>query len=133
MTVLFVFIVAVILAVLIARYNESNKLFKILLCSLLLGMAGGTIAVKLFKDSKKDNNTTQVAPMQASPSVVLNMDALLLGDTLAKPAKPAGKATLPDRDSSITNVPSKCSGEIRAQPKCKSCIRGGPLGYWDSG
>lgn len=133
MTALFVFTVAIILAVLIARYNESNKLFKILFISLLLGMAGGAIAIKLLHDDK-NNGTTQVAPTQGSPMVVFDMDAMLFGDTLAIEAKPASEGSLPDSYSSVSIAPSKCAGEIRAQPKNASPFnKGGPLKYYDSG
>lgn len=134
MTALFVFIAALIIIGLISRYNESNKLFKVLFISLLLGMAGGAIGMKLFKaNTKNDNGTTQVSPMQASPMVVFDLDAAITGDTLDVPSKPAGKEYMPVRDSFSINAPSSCSGEIRAQPKVSPHSRGGPKGYQDSG
>ena len=133
MTALFVFIAALILIGLISRYNESNKLFKVLFISLLLGMAGGAIATKFICSDSENNGTTQVSPMQASPMVVFDLDAAMIGDTLAIPAKPAGKEYMPVRDSFSINAPSSCSGEIRAQPNKSPNSRGGPNGYQDSG
>jgi disulfide bond formation protein DsbB len=133
MTALFVFIVAVILIMLIARYNESNKLFKVLFISLLLGMAGGAIAIKFINSDSKNDGTTQVAPMQASPMVVFDLNTAIFGDTLDLKSNPAGKEFMPPRDSFSINAPSSCSGEIRAQPINCSHIRGGPKGYEDSG
>lgn len=137
MTALFIFAVAVILAVLIARYNESNKLFKILFCSLLIGMACGAIAIKFVRNNAnnddKNNGAIQVAPTQESPIVVFDVDAMMFDDTLTVKANPVSKDSLPDSNS-VSIALSKCFGEIRAQPNnCSPFNKGGPLEYFDSG
>lgn len=51
---LLTFIVGIVGIFLIARYNKSNKLFWLLVISMMSGFVGGTIAVNI-KDSKKVN------------------------------------------------------------------------------
>ena len=104
----------------IAKYNNSDNLFWILLIALFAGMAGGAIVNKLTKedgDKKININPEQVySPTQVSPANCADFYTEL-GDALAS-ANPAVKdLEIPVRDSKIIVIaPSKTSGEIRGQP-----------------
>lgn len=62
--ILVYFVLGIILAFVIARYNESNKLFWILLTSFMLGITGGTIWYKCTNKEVKKNLT--MTPTQTS-------------------------------------------------------------------
>lgn len=51
-----------ILAWLIARWNESNKLFWILFTSFVVGIAGGSVYAKIAKPSDDDESCAIVTP-----------------------------------------------------------------------
>lgn len=51
---LFTFIIGIIVIFCLARYNKSNKLFWLLLVSMMSGFVGGTIATNM-KNEKKNN------------------------------------------------------------------------------
>ena len=78
MVILLWIVVAFLLALAIARYNESNKTFWILFISLLIGIAGGSVYSKLTQDTQSEPNSYEgVSPTQASPS---QSDTCLLAD-----------------------------------------------------
>lgn len=51
---LLTFIVGIIVIFLLARYNKSNKLFWVLLISMMSGFVGGTIAANIGNDKKSN-------------------------------------------------------------------------------
>lgn len=119
MHILFWSIVAVIIAAVIARYNESNKLFWHLTLALLSGIMIGTIVYDETHSDEKKEVTMQVDPMQ--PSTVMDLFAIaadndLLLDTFDFMSKVAGKGNTPATYLVTSNVPSLCGGNIRSQP-----------------
>lgn len=80
MTILLWIVVAFLLALAIARYNESNKTFWILFISLLIGIAGGSVYAKLTQNNQSEPNSYEgVSPTQATPS---QSDTCLLADLM---------------------------------------------------
>lgn len=79
---------AIVTCVLIARINKSNRLFWVLLLSMLAGFVGGSIATQAQTSNKKENISV-VCPMQMS---TFSVQALPTEneDTLAM-AKSAGQ------------------------------------------
>lgn len=51
---LLTFVIGIVVVFLLARYNKSNKLFWLLLLSMMSGFIGGTIAANM-KNDKKSN------------------------------------------------------------------------------
>lgn len=56
---LLTFIIGIIVIFCLARYNKSNKLFWLLLISMLSGFVGGTIAANMKNEKKNDVEYTQ--------------------------------------------------------------------------
>ena len=117
MTIL-LFLLGVLIAIGIARYNESDSLFWKLFVS-LAGTYFACIAVHHYlNDDKKDKiEVVSIAPTQALPAAKTNVftfaqlsKAVTKGDS--NPA-PVSKDTLLKRTDSIQ---SKVSGDSRAQP-----------------
>ena len=115
MLTLFTFILGIVLITLIARYNESNKLFWALLTCYVLGFAG----VKLIHDSfaKNEGKTTfmQVQPTQGLAASSGSLVYLLADDGL--PA-PVSQAIVPAYERSFTssNVPEVTQGYLHVLP-----------------
>ena len=80
MVILLWIVVAFLLALAIARYNESNKTFWVLFISLLIGIAGGSVYTKLIQTNQSEDNSYEgVSPTQALPS---QSDTCLLADLM---------------------------------------------------
>ena len=73
--ILSLFVLAVIVIVLIARYNEDDRLFWQLLISLCTAFAIATI-VRNIQDDKQSTNSsiTQVCPMQVSDQSLSSLE-----------------------------------------------------------
>lgn len=122
MLTLFTFILGIVLITLIARYNESNKLFWALLTCYVLGFAG----VKLIHDSfaKDEGKTTfmQVQPTQGLAASSGSLVYLLADDGLPAPkkvtSKPVSQAIVPAYERSFTssNVPEVTQGYLHVLP-----------------
>ncbi len=111
--ILLTFLIGIALIFCIARYNESNKLFWILLISLFAGFTGGTIAAKLVnnkKNSKEKQELTQTGPIQVSQVATVDLLSSTPFDTKGTYVPtPVGQVTSV-RDSKLAYVPGKCSG-----------------------
>ena len=122
MLTLFTFILGIVLITLIARYNESNKLFWALLTCYVLGFAG----VKLIYDSfaKDEGKTTfmQVQPTQGLVASSGSLVYLLADDGLPAPKKvtsePVSQAIVPayERNLTSSNVPEVTQGYLHVLP-----------------
>lgn len=90
------FALGLFVILLLARYNRSNKLFWILLISMLSGFVGGSIAAKMAFADKKKCETLQPSKMQASMiSTALFADYTKSEDTrVVLPTKPASPITV---------------------------------------
>jgi len=71
MTTLLWCITAIVLALLISRYNQSNKLFWVLVISFLAGIAGAAVfdAITSKESPKSKEKLTQVCPTQGVSDV----------------------------------------------------------------
>lgn len=122
MLTLFTFILGIVLITLIARYNESNKLFWALLTCYVLGFAG----VKLIHDSfaKDEGKTTfmQVQPTQGLAASSGSLVYLLADDGLPAPKKvtsePVSQAIVPayERNFTLSNVQEVTQGYLHVLP-----------------
>ena len=111
------FVFAILVAILFARYNESNKLFWTLFVSLTLGIAG----VKVLYDTcghkeQSEQSLDQAYPTQALP---VAKDTCLcffdnIGSALVKEtSKPVSKALTPEyieQLSTLSNVSGVTQG-----------------------
>lgn len=68
----FLFLIGIISIVLIARYNEDDRLFWKLLLSFVFAFTATTIGCKMFgwKNKDMEHPTEQVYPTQASPETL---------------------------------------------------------------
>lgn len=73
-------VVAFALAIGIARWNESNKLFWILFTSLMVGIAGGSLYKKLQSKQSEVHSYEGVSPTQGS-NLTLGAPYLLASDS----------------------------------------------------
>jgi hypothetical protein len=122
MLTLFTFILGIVLITLIARYNESNKLFWALLTCYMLGFAG----VKLIHDSftKDEGKTTfmQVPPTQGLAASQSTFVYLIASDSMPAPKKvtsePVSQAIVPayERNFTLSNVSEVAQGYIHILP-----------------
>ena len=105
---------------LIARYNESDKLFWSLLVSFVGAYAAVNVAVNLLNDDKKDDKVVMIekSPMQVQESMPLLsgflVDISLSATMREKSPKPAGKDMLLDNNNVIT---SEVHRKARGQPQ----------------
>ena len=115
MAELFIFLLGIVLITLLARYNESNKLFWTLLTCFTLGFVG----TKLIYDSfgKKESKTTmmQVQPTQALAVTSGSLMYLLTDDSLSTTVKatsiPVSQADVPTYDSiTLSDAPGVTKG-----------------------
>lgn len=105
---------AVLLAGLIARYNQSNKLFWILFTSFVVGIAGGALYLKGTSHGK-EQAMEMAQPIQGSTSYAnVTSDVLTTEDTIVP--DPVSKA-LPKPDSFATfPIVSKCCVDTSTPP-----------------
>ena len=103
---LFLFIVGLLLITLIARYNESNKLFWALLTSYVLGFAGCKLIYDNFGHDESNNTFMQVQPTQGLAASSGSLVYLLAGEDLSAPTKvtsePVSQAIVPAVERSVT-------------------------------
>lgn len=99
---LFWCLAAIAVALIIARYNQSNKLFWILMISFLTGIAGAAIYDKLSngKDDQSEEQLTQVCPTQ-------NIDILAQTIMCLEPTSMTVKCVKPTSVSQ-DNTPENC-------------------------
>lgn len=72
-------ILAIVVAILVSRYNQSNKLFWILLVSFLSGIAGAAVFNKMSsEESSNKEKLTQVCPTQGV-LLISDYNSLLAG------------------------------------------------------
>lgn len=77
---------------LLARYNRSNKLFWILLTSMLGGFVGGSIYAQVTSANEKKFEITQSDPMQySSMSTAFFADGATLREPIVETTKSAGQ------------------------------------------
>lgn len=100
------FVLGVVLIVLLARYNESNKLFWTLLTCFTLGFAGSTLVYKTFYKKESKAKVEQVQPTQALAMTSGSLVYLLADDTLPASVKvtsnPVSQANVPTTNISST-------------------------------
>ena len=63
--ILLYFVAAILIAVALARYNESNRLFWVLFVSFMLGLGAGSLFLRNIGHKESKVVTTQVCPTQA--------------------------------------------------------------------
>uniref|UniRef100_UPI003FEE5185 hypothetical protein n=1 Tax=Prevotella sp. TaxID=59823 RepID=UPI003FEE5185 len=92
MTSLLLLILSIFIALGFARYNKSNKLFWIILVSLLLGFTGKSMVNSAFVDHKSEASTVKsyATPMLA-PTCSLQALEPSEGAGTCDETKPAGK------------------------------------------
>lgn len=101
------FLLGIILILLIARYNESNKLFWTLLFSFMVGYAGTTMIVKTFGDeNKKDVKLTQVCSTQM-PTTTFNMLSYYMTANMLPESVAVTEQTFVGK-----NMPAMCESNI---------------------
>ena len=113
------FILGIILIFGIARYNESNKLFWMLLFSLVMGFAGTKMVLDINHGKKQSNvNLTQVYSTQelnnSVKAVLFNTEYTSTTESVTGLA-PVGQSFTPD-ECEINIALSKVFGRTRDQP-----------------
>lgn len=110
------------LALGIARYNQSNKLFWQLVLAFIVGYAGTVMYTRTFNsDEEGKKNLTQVYPTQVSKTT-LGSTVYLLANDLSLTAKKKVTASAPvsqdntPEASEIDLILSKVFGKTRDQP-----------------
>lgn len=94
MTSLLLLILSIFVALGFARYNKSNKLFWIILVSLLLGFTGKSMVNYAFVDHESEASTVKsTAPMLAPTCSFQALEPSEGAGTCAE-TKPAGKDTV---------------------------------------
>jgi len=100
MATLFLFIAGIILIILLARYNESNKLFWTLFTCLTIGMAAHVIMSNISTEKKSSNNVPVVQSTQALAVTSSSLTYLLADDLLPTSVKatsnPASQTMITD-------------------------------------
>ena len=116
--VLFWFIIGVIAITLIARYNESDKLFWKLFLAFVLGFASAKMYYHLTNE-RNENTLTQVSPTQASMELSGIAQFFLAGSTpeitVSESYVPVSQAYAP-AGSESSLILSKIAGGTRDQP-----------------
>lgn len=116
--VLFWFIIGVIAITLIARYNESDKLFWKLFLAFVLGFASAKMYYHLTSE-RNENTLTQVSPTQASMELSGIAQFFLAGSTpeitVSESYVPVSQAYAP-AGSESSLILSKIAGGARDQP-----------------
>lgn len=91
-------IVAICLAMGIARWNESNKTFWILFTCFMVGIAGGTAYSRISESRSDDEDSVKVYPMQEFPALSSNI-CLVTDNALETP--PCIKPNLAGKDANF--------------------------------
>lgn len=109
---LLLFLIGLFIIFCIGRYNESNKLFWILLVSFISSFTITSVVVKAASEkSKKVEKVSCVSLTQAPASksgIFLLADYAIAGTQVSFDTKPVGKGTLCSLYNSTNN--SSCSG-----------------------
>ena len=88
------FFLGILIILCIGRYNESNKLFWVLLVSFVGSFAVATVVVKSSHSSKETKQrVTQVCPTQApnNASGIIPLADAMLGSTISEELEPVSK------------------------------------------
>lgn len=115
------FILGILLAFGIARYNESNKLFWQLAISFILGYAATVMVTRTINGSERSSeNLVQVCPTQMPTVVSGNSIVYLLADMTLAPTKvtaleSAVQVLIPE-EHEVSTILSKVFGRTRDQP-----------------
>ena len=103
---LFLFFLGLAIITLIARYNESNKLFWALFTSFVLFFAGTKLVIDNLPKDESKNTFEQVQPTQGLMAASGSFQFLVTDDTssatMKVTSKPVGKAIVPAIERSIT-------------------------------
>lgn len=109
--------IAVVLAGLIARYNQSNKLFWILFTSFVVGISGGAMYQKYKAGTSRSKECcVQVQPTQASSVSVTNVttDTCMIPTSTLVP-EPVSQDYVPESYTTFPTV-SKCCVDTSTPP-----------------
>lgn len=110
------FFLGILIILCIGRYNESNKLFWVLLVSFVGSFAVATVVVKSSHNSKETKQrVTQVCPTQApnNASGIIPLADAMLGSTISEELKPVGKdSNIPELSLQSFNSPLISSGIV---------------------
>ena len=110
------FFLGILIILCIGRYNESNKLFWVLLVSFVGSFAVATVVVKSSHNSKETKQrVTQVCPTQApnNASGIIPLADAMLGSTISDELKPVGKdSNIPELSLQSFNSPLISSGIV---------------------
>jgi len=96
---LFWFFIGIVIILCIGRYNESNKLFWVLLVSFIGSFTAASIVVSVLRDNQDKESKNQVCPMQGLTNTSSNNIAYLADDLFVNKkatAKLAGKDNTSD-------------------------------------
>lgn len=112
------FLLGVALIFIIARYNESNKLFWILFLSFIMGFAGAKMLLdSTSSDEQSNGNLTQVCPTQVpfdGIATTLFITSANLAASKVTDSNPVSQETPEQCETDITL--SKVFGKTRDQP-----------------
>ena len=110
------FFLGILIILCIGRYNESNKLFWVLLVSFVGSFAVATVVVKSSLSSKETKQrVTQVCPTQApnNASGIIPLADAMLGGTISDELKPVSKdSNIPELSLQSFNSPLINSGIV---------------------
>lgn len=110
------FFLGILIILCIGRYNESNKLFWVLLVSFVGSFAVATVVVKSSHNSKETKQrVTQVCPTQApnNASGIIPLADAMLGSTISEELKPVSKdSNIPELSLQGFNSPLINSGIV---------------------
>lgn len=110
------FFLGILIILCIGRYNESNKLFWVLLVSFVGSFAVATVVVKSSHNSKETKQrVTQVCPTQApnNASGIIPLADAMLGSTISDELKPVSKdSNIPELSLQSFNSPLINSGIV---------------------
>ena len=103
---LFLFLLGIAIIIVIARYNESNKLFWALLTCFTLCFAGTKLVIDNLSKNESKNAFEQVQPTQGLMAASGSFQFLVTDDTSSATtkvtSKPVSKAIVPAIERSIT-------------------------------
>lgn len=110
------FFLGILIILCIGRYNESNKLFWVLLVSFVGSFAVATVVVKSSHSSKETKQrVTQVCPTQApnNASGIIPLADAMLESTISEELKPVSKdSNIPELSLQGFNSPLISSGIV---------------------
>lgn len=103
---LFWFLIGIAIILCIGRYNESNKLFWMLLLSFIGSFTAASIVVSVLHNDQGKESMNQMCPMQGLTSTSSNSNIAYLADELfvnkKATAKLAGKDNTSDHNTFLT-------------------------------